>query len=164
MLIKISFVWLNKIIEIKIALLWSWFFMRSVFYSVFVVCFFFIVVFFSSLGVFWAAFISLLYNLLSFWHHSETHFLLGVLFWMKTFCSDWQYFLLFFAEFELLMFHNIIVKILEKNVPAELVKKLPPGYLPNRFLHTLHLFLIWGKVKLFDFLKKMTRIKLFVHR
>ena len=46
------------------------------------------------------------------------------------------------------MFHNTIVKILEKIEQAELVENLPP-----RFLHNLHSFLIWEKVKIFDFLK-----------
>ena len=43
--------------------------------------------------------------------------------------------LLFFAEFELLMFHNNTEKIskLKKNDREEFV--LPPSYLPYRFLH-----------------------------
>ena len=36
---------------------------------------------------------------------------------------------------------------------AELVENLPPSYLPYRFLHNLHSFLLWGKVKILDFLK-----------
>ena len=43
-----------------------------------------------------------------------------VIFW--NFCLR-KYFLLFFAEFELLMFHNNIVKISEKIEQAELVQK-----------------------------------------
>ena len=35
---------------------------------------------------------------------------------------------------------------------AELVENLP-GYLPYKFLHNLHSFLLWEKVKIFDFLK-----------
>ena len=54
------------------------------------------------------------------------------------------------------MFHNNIVKISEKkkekNEQAELVENLLPSYLPNRFLHNLHSFLLWEKVK-FDFSK-----------
>ena len=47
-----------------------------------------------------------------------------------------KYFLLFFAEFELLLFHNNIVKkIRKKNEQAELVENLPPSYLPYKFLH-----------------------------
>ena len=46
-----------------------------------------------------------------------------------------------------------------------LVEKLPPSYLPYRFLHNLHSFLLLGK---WDFKKPhnktMTRIKLFMHR
>ena len=38
--------------------------------------------------------------------------------------------------------------------PVEPVEKLPPSYLPYRFLHNLHSFLLWGKVKTFDFFKK----------
>ena len=55
-----------------------------------------------------------------------------------------KYFILFFAEFELLLFHNNIVKISEKkkkNEHSELVENLP--------LH-LHSFLLWEKVKIFD--------------
>ena len=61
------------------------------------------------------------------------------------------FFSIFFVEFELLVFHNIIVKISEKKKkkkkiePAELVEKLPPSYLPYRFLYNMHSFLIWGK-------------------
>ena len=51
------------------------------------------------------------------------------------------------------MFHNYIVKISEKNEQSELVENLPPSYLPYRFLHNLHSFLLWEKVKIFDFLK-----------
>ena len=47
---------------------------------------------------------------------------------------------------------------------AELVENLPPSYLPYRFLHNLHSFLLWGKVKIFDFLKTNDCNKTFVHR
>ena len=70
------------------------------------------------------------------------------IFW--NFCVS-KYFLLFFAEFELLMFHNNIMKISEKQV--KLVKNLPPSYLPYKFLHNFHSFLLWEKVKILDFLK-----------
>ena len=63
------------------------------------------------------------------------------------------FFLIFFAEFKLLTFHNNIVKISEKNEQPELVKNLPPSYLPYKFLHNLHSFLLWEKVKIFDVLK-----------
>ena len=36
---------------------------------------------------------------------------------------------------------------------AELGKNQPPSYLHYRFLHNLHSFLQWEKVKTFDFLK-----------
>ena len=35
----------------------------------------------------------------------------------------------------------------------ELVENLAPSYLPYRFLHDLALFLLWEKVKIFDFFK-----------
>ena len=35
----------------------------------------------------------------------------------------------------------------------ELVENLAPSYLPYRFLHDLFSFLLWEKVKIFDFLK-----------
>ena len=53
------------------------------------------------------------------------------------------------------MFHNNIVKISEKNEQAELVENLPPKYLPYKFLHNLHSFLLWEKVKIYDFLKSI---------
>ena len=40
-----------------------------------------------------------------------------------------------------------------KNELVELVENLPPSYLPYTFLHNLHSFLQWEKVKIFDFLK-----------
>ena len=64
-------------------------------------------------------------------------------------------FILYFAEFELLRFHNNIVKISEIHCieQVELVENLAPSYLPYRFLHDLASFLLWEKVKIFDFLK-----------
>ena len=49
------------------------------------------------------------------------------------------------------MFHNNIVKISEKNEQADLVENLPPNYLPYRFLHNLHSFLLLEKWKYFIF-------------
>ena len=72
-----------------------------------------------------------------------------VIFW--NFCLR-KYVLLFFAEFELLMFHNNIVKISE-NLNGKLVENLAPSYLPYRFLHDLASFLLWEKVKIFDCFK-----------
>ena len=57
------------------------------------------------------------------------------------------YFLLLFAEFELFMFHNNIVKISERLNKQNLLKI----YLPYKFLHNLHSFLLWEKEKIFDF-------------
>ena len=58
--------------------------------------------------------------------------------------------LLVFAQFTLLMFHNTVVKISEQLISGELVETVPPSYLPCRFLHNLHSFLLWEKVKIFD--------------
>ena len=60
------------------------------------------------------------------------------------FCQRKQ-FLLFFVEFELSMFHNNIVKISEK-LNKWNVENLPQNYLPYRFLHNLHSFVLWKKV------------------
>ena len=57
----------------------------------------------------------------------------------------------FLCWFELLMFHNNIVKISEKLNKRD-VENLPPIYLPYRFLH-LQSFVLWEKVKIFDLLK-----------
>ena len=46
-----------------------------------------------------------------------------------------------------------ILKISEKLKQVELVENLPPSYLPYKFLHNLHSFLLWEKVKIFEFLK-----------
>ena len=47
------------------------------------------------------------------------------------------------------MFDNNIVKISEKIKQAELVENMSPSYLPYRFLHNLHSFLLWEKVEMF---------------
>ena len=77
------------------------------------------------------------------------YFYSKVIFWK--FCLR-KYFLLFFAEFELLTFYNNIVKISE-NLNKWNVENLAPSHLPYRFLHDLASFLLWEKVKIFDFLK-----------
>ena len=64
-----------------------------------------------------------------------------------------KYFLLFFADFESLMFHNNIVKISEKLNKQNLLKIYLPSYLPYEFLHNYHSFVLWEKVKILDFLK-----------
>ena len=64
-----------------------------------------------------------------------------VIFW--NFCLR-KYLFLFFAEFELLMFHNNIVEISVK-MEYELVENLPPSYLPYRFCITcIHFY--YGKM------------------
>ena len=63
-----------------------------------------------------------------------------------------KYFLLLFAEFKLLTFYKYIVKISEK-LNKWNVENLAPSYLLYRFLHDLASFLLWEKVKIFDFLK-----------
>ena len=62
-----------------------------------------------------------------------------------------KYFLLFFAEFALLMFYNNIVKISEKIEQVVFVENLAPSYLPYRFLNDLAPFLLWEKVKILIF-------------
>ena len=64
-----------------------------------------------------------------------------------------KHFLLFFAEFELMMFYNNIVKIFRKIEQVEHFENLAQSYLPYKFLHHLASFLLWEKVKIFDFLK-----------
>ena len=51
------------------------------------------------------------------------------------------------------MFYNNNVKNSEKNEHVKLVENLAPSYLPYRFLRDLASFLLWEKVKIFDFLK-----------
>ena len=83
-------------------------------------------------------------------------FLLLLLFFFFVFFNFFlrKYVLLFFAEFELLMFHNNIVKIVVKIKQVKLVEKLPPSYLPYRFLHKLCSFLLCERVKIFEKKKK----------
>ena len=151
-------------------------------------------------------------GLLSFRHLLERCFLLGVLFWMKIFCSNWpylirnhlffmflslfsniytkikvsaknlsdlrkfyskvifwdfcprKYFLLFFAELELLMFYNNIVKISEKLNKWNLLKIWLQVTYPTDFCMIWLHFYYGKKWKYWIFLKPMTRIKFFVHR
>ena len=67
-----------------------------------------------------------------------------------------KYFLLFFAEFEFLVFHNNIVKIPEKLNKQNLLKICLPVTYPTNFCRLLHSILLWEKVKIFVafFLKK----------
>ena len=73
-----------------------------------------------------------------------------VIFW--NFCLR-KYFLLFFAEFELLMFHNNIVKISAKLNKLNLLKILLQVTNPTDFCMVLLHFYYGEKVKIFDFLK-----------
>ena len=52
-----------------------------------------------------------------------------------------KYFLISFAEFELLMFHNNIVKISEKLNKGSMLKICLQGYPSYRFMHNLFDFL-----------------------
>ena len=63
-----------------------------------------------------------------------------------------KYFILFYAEFGLLMFHNNIVKN-SKKLNKQNVENQPPSHLPYSFLHNVPSFFLWEKVKIFDFLK-----------
>ena len=49
------------------------------------------------------------------------------------------------------MFQNSIKKFQKKNEQAELVENLLPSYLPYKFLHNLHSFLLWEIAKIFYF-------------
>ena len=62
-------------------------------------------------------------------------------------------FLLFFAEFKYLMFHNNIVKISEKLNKRNLLKTCLQSYLPYRPLHNLLSVLLWEKWKYLIFFK-----------
>ena len=67
-----------------------------------------------------------------------------------------------FAEFELFMFHNKIVKISEKNKQAELVENLPLK-LPTLQISAYFAFiLLWEKVKIFNFLKTIEQNNIFL--
>ena len=84
-----------------------------------------------------------------------------VIFW--NFCLS-KYFLLFFAEFELLMFHNNIVKILEIFNKWKLLKICLQVTYPTNFCIIFIHFYYGKKWKYWIFLKPLTRIKLFAHR
>ena len=49
-------------------------------------------------------------------------------------------------------FRTIVWKI-RKIEQVKLIENLPPSYLPHKFLHNFHSFLLWEKVKILDFLK-----------
>ena len=69
---------------------------------------------------------------------------------IRTLSKKIFFFLLFFAEFELLMFHNNIVKSsVKKGERVELIEN--PSYVPYRFLYNLHSFFYGKKMKIFDF-------------
>ena len=71
-----------------------------------------------------------------------------------------KYVLLFFTDFKLLMFHNNIVKISEILNKSKLVQTT----YPINFCIFCNHFYYEKKMKIFNFLKPMTKIKRFVHR
>ena len=74
------------------------------------------------------------------------------IFW--NFCLRKYLFLFFFAEFELLMFHNNLVKSLEKLNKRNLLKICLQVTYPTHFcIICIHFKLLWEKVKIFDFFK-----------
>ena len=79
------------------------------------------------------------------------------------FCLN-KYCLLFFAEFELLMFHNNIVKISEKLTKWNLLKICLQVTYPTNFCIIFIHFYYGKKWKYWVFSKPLTRIKLFAHR
>ena len=72
-----------------------------------------------------------------------------------------KYFLLFFAEFELLMFHNTIVKISEKLNKRNLLKMCLQVAYPTDFCRIYIHFYYGKKKKIFDFLKTIDSNKKF---
>ena len=105
-----------------------------------------------SVSLFCSQILTLKFNL---WPKVGLNYATSIVKWFFfNFLSKKIIYLLFFAEFELLMFHNNIVKISEKIKQVKLVENLPPSYLPYRFLHDLASFLLWEKVKIFYLKKK----------
>ena len=78
------------------------------------------------------------------------NFCSNVIFW--NFCLS-KYFLLFFAKFELLMFHNNIMKISEKLNKQNLLKICLQVTYPTNFCIIFIHFYYGEKVKILDFLK-----------
>ena len=78
------------------------------------------------------------------------------------FYFNYFFFFFFFFFFFVLNLNTDISRQYSENCrkieQAELVENLSPHYLPYRFLHNLHSFLLWEKVKIFD-LKKTTTTK-----
>ena len=72
-----------------------------------------------------------------------------------------KYFLLFFAEFKLLLFHNNIVKISEKLNKQNLLKICPQVTYPTDFCIICIDFYYGEKVKISDFLKSIDQNKTF---
>ena len=65
----------------------------------------------------------------------------------------WNYFFTFLCWIQIIDISQQYCENFRKNEQPELVKNLPPSYLPFKFLHNLHSFLLWEKVKIFDVLK-----------
>ena len=140
----------------------------------------------------------------------KEYLLLGILFEMKTFCSNWPYLIRNHLSFLCLCFVlqkftiklnlgpkigltyavSIVKRFLYKKIfftflcwiwityvsqhycenfeqinKQNLLKNCL-RYLPQRFLHNLHWFLLWRKVEILNLKKKkkISRIKLFVHK
>ena len=70
----------------------------------------------------------------------------------------WKYFLLFFAEFELLMFHNNIVKIWEKMNKWKLLKICLQVTYPTDFYKICILFYYMGKSENIWFFKNQWQV------
>ena len=85
-----------------------------------------------------------------------------VIFW-GDFCLS-KHFLLFFAEFKLLMFYNNIVKISEKLNKWNLLKICIQVTYPTNFCTIFVHFYYGKKWKYWIFKKPLTRIKLLAHR
>ena len=73
-----------------------------------------------------------------------------VIFW--NFCLR-KYFFTFLCWIWIIDVSQQYCENFRKIEQVELVENLAPSYLPYRFLHDLASFLLWEKVKIFDFLK-----------
>ena len=105
-------------------------------------------------------FVSQIYTLkLNLWPKIDLPYAISKVKRFLEFLSKKIFFLFFIPKFELLMFHNNIVKISEKNEQAELVKNLPPYYsYPTDFCIMRISFYYREKVKI-SYLKKQTNKK-----
>ena len=65
----------------------------------------------------------------------------------------WKYFVTFLCWISIIGVSQQYCENFRKIKQVELVENLPPSYIPYRFPHTLHSFLLWEKEKIIDFLK-----------